>query len=341
VLVFRDLDHKLEAILRRHEFIMLLGGAAAASPLAAWAQQRSMQVIGLLNGQPSAASTGFLAAFRQGLAESGFVEGRNLAIVYRSAEGNAGQLPALAAELASIPVAAIAAVGGDESVLAAKSVTATVPIVFTTGGDPIDIGIVPSLSRPGGNITGATFLGSRVATKQIGLLRDLVPKLATVGLLMTSSNAMNSVILKDAQAAAQSVGLKLVVAEAAGERDIDRAFTQIIEQRVDALVIGPGIIFYRYREGLATLAARHKIPSVFSQRDFAAAGGLMSYGANGRDAYRQAGIYVARILKGDKPADLPVMQAAKFELVINVKTAKALGLTVPNTLIAIADELIE
>jgi putative tryptophan/tyrosine transport system substrate-binding protein len=327
--------------MKRREFITLLGGAAAAWPLTARAQQRAMQVIGLLNGQPSAASTSFLAALRQGLAEGGFVEGRNLAIVYRSSEGNVERLPALAAELVSIPVAVIAAVGGDESVLSAKSATATVPIVFTTGGDPIDIGIVPSLSRPGGNITGATFLGGMVNTKEIGLLRDLVPKLARVGLLVASTNAMTPLILRDVQAAAQSVGLKLVVAEAASERDIDKAFAQFVEQRVDALLIASGIIFYRYREGLATLAARHAIPTVFSQRDFAAAGGLMSYGADVRDAYRQAGIYIARILKGDKPADLPVMQATKFELVINAKTAKALGLTVPNTLLAIADEVIE
>jgi putative ABC transport system substrate-binding protein len=326
--------------MRRRQFITLLGGAAAC-PISARAQQRAMQVIGLLNGQPSAASTNFLAALRQGLAEGGFVEGRNLAIVYRSSEGNVERLPALAAELVNIPVAVIAAVGGDESVLSAKSVTATVPIVFTTGGDPIDIGIVPSLSRPGGNITGATFLGGMVHTKEIGLLRELVPKLATVGLLVASTNAMTPSILRDVQAAAQSVGLKLVVAEAASERDIDKAFAQLVERRVDALLIASGIIFYRYREGLATLAARHAIPSIFSQRDFAAAGGLMSYGADVRDAYRQAGNYVARILKGDKPADLPVIQATKFELIINVKTAKALGLTVPNTLLAIADEVIE
>jgi putative ABC transport system substrate-binding protein len=328
--------------MQRRDFITLLGSTVAFLwPLAARAQQPAMQVIGLLNGQPSAASTSFLAALRQGLAEAGFVEGRNLAIVYRSSEGNAGRLPALAAELVNIPVSVIAAVGGDESVLSAKSVTTTVPIVFTTGGDPIDIGIVPSLSRPGGNITGATFLGGMVNTKEIGLLRDLVPKLATVGLLVASTNAMTPLILRDVQAAAQSVGLKLVVAEAASERDIDKAFAQFVEQRVDALLIASGIIFYRYREGLATLAARHAIPSVFSQRDFAAAGGLMSYGADVRDAYRQAGIYIARILKGDKPADLPVMQATKFELVINAKTAKALGLTVPNALLAIADEVIE
>jgi putative ABC transport system substrate-binding protein len=327
--------------MRRRDFFTLLGGAAAGWPFAALAQQRAMQVIGLLNGQPSATSASFLAAFRQGLAESGFVEGRNLAIVYRSSEGNVAQLPALAAELVGIPVSVIAAVGGDESVLSAKSVTATVPIVFTTGGDPVDIGIVPSLSRPGGNVTGATFLGSAIATKEIGLLRDMVPKLATVGLLMSSSNTMTSSILRDVQAAARSVGLKLVVAGAAGEHDIERAFAQIVEQQVDALVIGPGIIFYRYREGLAALAARHKIPSIFSQRDFAAAGGLMSYGADARDAYRQAGIYVARILKGDKPADLPIMQATKFEFVINLKTAKALGLDVPYSMQVLADEVIE
>jgi putative ABC transport system substrate-binding protein len=327
--------------MRRREFIRLLGGTAAAWPLIARAQRPMlMQVIGLLNGQPSATSTRVLAAFRQGLGELGFVEGRNLAIVYRSSEGNSEQLPALANELVGIPVAVIAAVGGDSTVLSAKAATATVPIVFTTGSDPIDRGIVASLNRPGGNVTGVTFLGNFVSTKHIGFLRDPEPKLATIGLLLNSTNVYNPSIKTDMQAAAQSVGLKLTVGEAA-EGDIDKAFAHFVETHIDALVIGPGIRFIPYLGHLAALAARHKLPTICPYRDFPGAGGLMSYGANNAESYRQAGVYVARISKGDKPADLPVMQPTKFELVINLKAARTLGLTVPPTLIAIADEVIE
>jgi putative tryptophan/tyrosine transport system substrate-binding protein len=300
-----------------------------------------LQVIGLLNGQPAAASTRNLAAFRQGLAELGFGEGRNLAIVYRSSEGNVERLPELANEIANIPVAVIAAVGGDESVRSAKSATGVIPIVFTTGGDPINLGLVPSLNRPGGNVTGVTFLASMVATKQIGLLRDVQPKLGTMGLLLDSSNFMSLSIKMEVQAAGQSVGLKLVVGKVSNERDIDKAFTQFVEERIDAVLIGSGILFNAYWERLADLATRHKLPTISANRNFAGAGGLMSYGADPADTYRQAARYVGRILKGEKPADLPVLQPTKFELVVNLKTARTLDITVPPSLLGTADEVIE
>jgi putative ABC transport system substrate-binding protein len=329
--------------VKRREFIGLVGGAAAW-PLAAWAQQSAIPFIGLLNGQ---SSTHLLPAFRQGLSEAGFDEGRNVAVVYRSADGDRERLPALAAELVRLRVAVIAAVGGDSSVLSAKAATATIPIVFTTGGDPVDSGIVASLSRPGGNVTGATFLGSMAATKQIGLLRDMVPRSETIGLLVTPLNAPTaaaitaSAITRDVQSAAQAAGIKAVVMEVNSERDLDTAFAQLVKQRVDALVIGSFVFFSRHQDRLVAFTAQHRIPAIFTNRDFPAAGGLMSYSADNRDAYRQAGVYVGRILKGDKPADLPVMQPTKFALVINMKTAKAFGLAVPPGLLAIADELIE
>jgi putative tryptophan/tyrosine transport system substrate-binding protein len=325
---------------KRREFITLLGGTAVW-PLPARAQQQQMSVIGLLNGQSSAASIGQLAAFRQGLAESGYFEGRNLAIVYRSAEGDVARLPALAAELVQIPVAVLAAVGGDSTVRSAKAATATIPIVFTTAADPVEAGIVASLNRPGGNITGATFLGSLVAAKQIGLLRDVVPKLATIGLLLSPSISMSESITRDVQAAAQAGGLKAVVVGISREGEIDAAFSHYAEQRVDALVIASGVIFNRLRDRIVSLAARHALPAISTDRLYPAAGGLMSYGADNRDAYRQAGLYVSRILRGDKPGNLPVVQPTKFVLVINMKTTKALGLTAPPGLLAIADEVIE
>jgi putative ABC transport system substrate-binding protein len=329
--------------VKRREFILALGGAAAW-PFAARAQQPAIPFIGLLNGQ---SSTHLLPAFRQGLSEAGFDEGRNIAIVYRSAEGEIERLPALAAELVGLRVAVIAAVGGDSSVLSAKAATATIPIVFTSGGDPVESGIVASLSRPGGNVTGATFLGSMAATKQIGLLRDMVPRLETIGLLVTPLNAPTaaaitaSAITRDVQSAAQAAGIKAVIVEVNSERDLDTAFAQLVEQRVDALVVGSFVFFNRHRDRLVALTAQHRIPATFTNRDFPAAGGLMSYGADNRDAYRQAGIYVGRILKGDKPANLPVMQPTKFMLAINMKTVKALGLAVSPGLLAIADEVIE
>src|SRR5262245_58595059 len=327
--------------IRRREFIFTLG-SAAAWPLAARAQQPAMPFIGLLNGQ---SSTRPLPAFRQGLSEAGFDEGRNVAVVYRSADGDRERLPALAAELVRLRVAVIAAVGGDSSVLSAKAATATIPIVFTTGGDPVESGFVASLSRPGGNVTGATNLGSMAATKQIGLLRDMVPRLGAIGLLVvplaTAAAIMASAITRDVQSAAQAAGIKTVVVEVNSERDLDAAFAQLVEQRIDALVIGSFVFFSRYLDRVAALTAQHKIPAIYIARDFPAAGGLMSYGAEGGDLYRQAGVYVGRILKGDKPADLPVMQPTKFVLVINMKPAKALGLVVPPGVLAIADEVIE
>jgi putative tryptophan/tyrosine transport system substrate-binding protein len=327
--------------MRRREFIILMGGTAAVRPLAAQAQQSGMRIIGVLNGQATAASTNFLDALRRGVAEMGYVEGRSLAIVYRSAEGNVDRLPALAAELVRLQVAVIAAVGGDNAVRAAKAATATIPIVFTTGGDPVETGFVASINRPGGNVTGTTFLGSLVVPKQIGLLRDIVPNLTTIGLLLNPANPMTPSVEKDVQAAAQSVGLKVIVAEANSEPEIDTAFERFAEMRVGALVIGSAVFFNRTRDHLVALSERHRIPAVFNNRDFATAGGLMSYGADTSDSYRQAGIYVGRILKGDRPADLPVMQPILFELVINLKSAKALGLTIPPGIVAITDEVIE
>jgi len=325
--------------MKRRDFITLLGGAASW-PFAARAQQTAMPVIGLLNGQ---STTSLLPGFRQGLSEAGFDEGRNVAIVYRSADGELERLPALAAELVRLRVGVIAAVGGDNSVRSAKAATKTIPIVFTTGGDPVESGIVPSLSRPGGNVTGATFLGSMAAPKQIGLLRDLVPKLATIGLLVSpvSTPAGADVTTREVQTAAQAAGIKAVIVDLNSEHDIDAAFARLIEQRIDALVF-TGIVFLnRYRDRMVALTAQHRIPAVFTNRVFPEAGGLMSYGADAGDAYRQAGVYVGRILKGDKPADLPVMQATKFVFVINMRTVKALGLIVPPGLLAIADEVIE
>jgi putative ABC transport system substrate-binding protein len=323
--------------IRRRDFISLLGGVAAW-PIAARGQQSTMPVIGLLVGQPYGTQ---LVPFRQGLSESGFVEGRNLAIVYRSAEGRPERLPALAAELVGIPVAVIAAVGGDASVLSAKAATATIPIVFSTGGDPVETGIVANLNRPGGNVTGASFLGSLVVTKQIGLLRDMVTKLATIGLLVSYSNPMTPSIIKEAQAAAEIARLKTVLIDVKSDGEIDGAFARFAEQQVDALIISSAVFFARQQDRLIALAQRYAIPAIYNNRDFAASGGLLSYGADSRDAYRQAGLYVGRILRGDKPGDLPIMQPTRFELVINLTTAKALGLTVPPGLLAIADEVIE
>jgi putative ABC transport system substrate-binding protein len=327
--------------MRRREFIILLGGATAAWPPAARAQQLGMRVIGLLNGQATAASTTFLNAFRRGLTEMGFVEGRTVAIVYRSAEGNVDRLPALATELVNLQVAAIAAVGGDNAVRAAMAATTTIPIVFTTGGDPVETGFVASINRPGRNVTGTTFLGSLVAPKQIGLLRDIVPGLTTIGLLLNPANPMTPSVEKDVQTAAQSVGLKVIVAAANSGPEIDAAFAEFAEQRIGALIIGSAVFFNRSRDRLVALSARYRIPAVFNNRDFATAGGLMSYGADTSDTYRQAGLYVGRVLKGDKPADLPVMQPILFELVINLKTAKALSLNIPPGIVAITDEVIE
>jgi putative ABC transport system substrate-binding protein len=326
--------------MKRREFIGLLGGAAAGWQRPALAQQ-AMPVVGLLNGQSSAVSAALLAAFRQGLAEAGFVEGRNLSIVYRSAEGEVARLPALAAELVDIPVAVIAAVGGDNTVLAAKAATATIPIVFTSGSDPVETGIVTSLNRPGGNVTGATFLSSLMSAKRIGLLRDLVPKLMTIGFLTNPSVPMAQSVMREVRTAAQAAGLEAIVIEVTREDEIVTAFAQFSRERIDALVISSGVFFSRQREQLIALAAEHAIPTMYNDHDQPAAGGLVSYGADNKEAYRKAALYVGRILRGDKPAELPVMQPTKFVLVINTKTARALGLTLSPAILALADEVIE
>jgi putative ABC transport system substrate-binding protein len=326
--------------MKRREFIAALGGAAAW-PLGVGAQQTAMPVVGLLNAQTSSAAQPLFAAFRRGLGDIGFVEGRNISIVYRSAEGNLALLPELANELVRIPVSVIAAVGGDKSALSAKAATAIIPIVFTTGGDPVEMGIVASLNRPDRNVTGATFLGSLVVTKQIGILRDMVTKLATIGVLGSGTNPMTPSIIREAQAAAQAAGLEAVVMDVKNDRDIDDAFARFVEQHVDALVIANSALLNSRRDRLIELATRHAIPAIDTNREFPANGGLMSYGADLTDTYRQAGVYVGRILRGEKPADLPVMQPTRFQLVINLKTSKALGLTVPASLYAIADEVIE
>jgi putative ABC transport system substrate-binding protein len=327
--------------MRRREFITLLGGAAAAWPLAARAQQSAVPVIGLLNATTSATAQNPLAAFRQGLADAGLVEGRNLSIVYRSAEGDPARLPALAAELVRIPVMVIVTAGGDASVHAAIAATKTIPIVFTTGSDPVDAGMVASISRPGGNVTGATSLTNYVAGKQLGLIRDMVPRLATIGFLASSLVPMIAVSTRDVETAAEKVGLKAVVISVSSESDIDGAFARFSEQRVDALIVSSGVFFNRYLDRLTALTRRYAMPAIFINRDYPAAGGLMSYGPAYGESYRQAGLYVARIVRGDRPADLPVMQPTRFELVINIKTVMELGLTAPSGLLAIADEIIE
>jgi putative ABC transport system substrate-binding protein len=326
--------------LRRREFITALGGAAAF-PLAARAQQSAMPVIGLLSAQAYAASQHNLTALREGLADAGLIEGRTVSIVYRSAEGDPARLPALATELVRIPVLVIAAVGGNVATLAAKAATSNIPIVFTTASDPVGAGLVPSLNRPGGNVTGATSLGLQVVPKQIGLLRDMVPKLSIIWFMTSPTVPMFAEGIRDFQKAAQAVGLKAVVANVTRETEIDAAFGQLSGEQVDALVVSSGAFFVRFRDRLLAPAARYRIPVIFANREFPESGGLMSYGADINDAYRQVGLYVGRILRGDKPAYLPVVQPTRFQFIINMKTVKALGLTVPPGLFAIADEIIE
>jgi putative ABC transport system substrate-binding protein len=313
--------------------------SAAAWPISALGQQPA-PVIGLLVGTTSAGAQISLVAFRQGLVDAGFVEGRNLSIVYRSAEGDVSRLPALAAELVRIPVAVIAAVGGDNSVHSAKAATTMIPIVFTTASDPIEAGIVSSLSRPAGNVTGATSLAFKLPAKQLGLLRDMVPKLATVGFLASPFIPVVKLITREVQTAAEAAGLQALVVTVNTEAETDIAFAQLAERRIGAIIVPGGTFFGRQRERLVLLAARHRIPAISSNREFAIGGGLISYGAVA-DTYRQVGLYVARILRGDKPADLPVMQPTRFELVINLKTAKTLGLAIPPGILAIADDVIE
>jgi putative ABC transport system substrate-binding protein len=316
--------------MRRREFLGVLGSAAAAWPHAVRAQ--AMPIVGVLD------STDAVAAFRGGLSEAGYVEGRNVAIELR-ATGQNDRLPALAAELVRHPVMVIAALSGFAA-YAAKAATTTIPIVFSIGGDPVELGLVGSLNRPGGNVTGATFFAAQLLQKQIGLLHELVPKAAVLGFLVNPDNPRAPADVGRVQVAARSLGLETHVVNAATERDIDAAFASLA-RRADALIVGGDALSSRASTSIAALAVRHAIPMICGTREIAEAGGLMSYAASRTDAYRQNGIYVGRILKGEKPGDLPVMQPTKYELVFNLKSAKALGIEIPPRLLFTADEVIE
>jgi putative ABC transport system substrate-binding protein len=326
----------------RRDFVILLGGVAAAWPLAALAQQPAMPVIGFLSSSSADVYAIRLRAFRQGLKEAGYVEGQNVEIEYRWGEGHNDRLPAFAAELVRREVTVIAAAGGTPSALAAKAATATIPIVFGVAVDPVEVGLVASLNRPGGNLTGVTNLNAEVGPKRLELLHELLPAATIIAVLVDpTSPTLAEAFLRDLQAAARALGVRLHVLHATSERDFDAVFATLIQLRASALIIGPGILFVARSEQLAVLAARHAVPTVFQYRPFAAAGGLLSYGSNETEFYRLVGIYAGRILKGEKPADLPVQQSTKVELIINLKTARALSLTIPLPLLGRADEVIE
>jgi putative ABC transport system substrate-binding protein len=327
-------------MMKRREFISLLGGAAAW-PVSVRAQQPAMPVIGFLTSLGQDDRPNLRAAFRRGLSEAGYTEGRNVAIEYRFAENRYDQLPALAADLVDRKVAVIAATGGGNPVLAAKTSTKTIPIVFTFGGDPVLAGFVESLSRPGGSITGVSFFNSVLSGKALGLLHELVPDAAVIALLANPKNPESARTIADAQEATRTLGRQLLVLNASIPGEIDQAFAIQRQRRAGALFVGPDPFYTARRQQIVALAARDATPAMYMNREFVAEGGLMSYGNDPVDAYRRAGSYVGRILKGALPSDLPVDQATRFEFVINLKTAKALGLTIPPTLLARADEVIE
>jgi putative tryptophan/tyrosine transport system substrate-binding protein len=325
--------------VKRREFITLLGGAAAW-PLAARAQQPAMPVVGFLNSASPGGYVPMVAAFRQGLKEAGYVEGQNVAVEYRWAEGQYDRVPLIALELLDRRVAVL--VANTPGVLAIKSAITTTPIVFTTAGDPVQIGLVASMNRPGGNVTGATSLGVELVSKGLELAHELVPTATVIAALINPANTTQSEPqLRNLQAAARTLGLTLHVVHASTERDFGTVFATLVRLQPGALVIGIDGFLISRNQQLAALAVHHALPAIFQDHAFAAAGGLMSYGGSVPEVYRQAGIYTGRILKGEKPADLPVVQSTRFELIINLKTAKALGLTVPDSLLARADEVIE
>jgi putative tryptophan/tyrosine transport system substrate-binding protein len=326
--------------MKRRDFITLLGGAAAW-PLAARAQQQAMPVVGFLNALGQNDRPNVLAAFRRGLSEAGYVDGRNVAIEYRFAENQHDRLPALAADLVGRKVAVIATTGGGASVLAAMAATRAIPIVFTTGGDPVREGHVASLNRPGGNVTGVSFFTTLVAGKGLGLLHELVPNAAVIVLLVNPKLPESARMPSEAQEAARILGRQLLVLNASTSSEIDAAFATMRQRRASAVFVGGDPFFTGRRQQIVALAARDAIPAMYTNREFVEEGGLMSYGNDAADAYRRAGVHVGRILNGASPADLPVDQATKFEFLINLKTAKTLGLEVPPGLSSMADEIIE
>jgi putative ABC transport system substrate-binding protein len=326
--------------MRRRKFITLLGGAAAW-PLAAQAQQPALPMVGFLNSLGRNDRPNLREAFRRGLGEAGYVEGRNVTIEYRFAENRRDRFPALAADLVARKVAVIAATGGGNSVLAAKAATTTIPIVFLTAGDPVQLGYVASVNRPGGNITGINWFGSQLIAKGLGLLHELIPNAAVIGMMVSPNLPETVQMLSDAQGAVRKLGRQLLVVNAGTPSEIDTAFATLRQSHAGAILVGGNPYISSRRQQIVALAARDAIPAMYFNREFVAEGGLMSYGNDIADAYRRAGVYAGRILKGEKPADLPVEQATKFEFVINLKTAKALGVDVPLHLQQVADEVIE
>jgi putative ABC transport system substrate-binding protein len=328
--------------MRRREFIGLVGGAAAALPVVARAQQPAMPVIGFLHSASAATSANLVATFRKGLSEAGYVEGQNVAIEYRWGDGHNERLPALAAELVDRKVAVIVTPSSTPATLAAKSATATIPIVFGIGVDPVNIGLVASLNRPGGNATGISDIGVQLGAKRLALLLELLPGATRFAVLVNPDNPLiTESFVTELQVAALAIGQRVDVVTASTNSEIDTAFETLVQMRADAFLISPETLFIARRVQLITLAARHALPALYHRRELAEAGGLMSYGSNLAEQFRQLGIYVGRILKGDKPADMPVQLPTKFEFVINLQTAKALGIKIPTTLLARADEVIE
>jgi putative ABC transport system substrate-binding protein len=331
--------------MRRRDFITLLGGVAATSsvlwPRAARAQQPRVPVIGWLNARSPDDTVRLVAAFHRGLGEGGFVEGQNVMIEYRWAIGQYDRLPAMAAELVRRPVTVLVSAGGEPAALAAKAATSTIPIVFVIGGDPVKQGLVASLNRPGGNATGTSVLTSTLESKRLGLLRELVPPAATIGILLNPNYSQSESQLRDVQEAARAINLQIHVLRASTDREIDAAFETVAQQHIPALSVAADPFFDTRRDKLVALAVRHAVLTMYHFREFAAAGGLVSYGVDISDAYRLVGVYTGRILKGEKPANLPVVQPTKFELVVNLKTAKALGLAIPESVLLQATEVID